>query len=1008
MNEVRKSASAQGGARAKPPSAPPVAIQPHGILFVVDAATLAITHVSANAGALLGRPAESLVGSAIADHLDADFVRALAAFGAAPGGSAGPFGSVALRGMPAAPAWRAASHRHGGLISIEVAPVPSDSPDIDRFVFEATAALRAVRDNAGIDATATMVARRLREMTGYERVLVVRFDAAGHGAVIAESKASSAGAPLLGIHFRADELPPWARALALQNPVRMIYDVAAAPAALVPPVAPGAALDLSEAMLRAAPPSQVQLLAGLGARAALLMSLVRDRRLWGLIVFLHRAPRRLSLPHRSVLQLMTDAIAVRLAAAETQEHEREMARRRRTLAALREAFGRAGGESVAAILRRHGRPLLRTVEASGALCHLPEGDVALGHVPVPETARRIAALCRMRGASGMFATDHVAGLDPALAAASKTAAGALFVALPRSRGWLLFLRAEEAAPRPADVPADRRIRERFAAWHAARAHHAPAWSTADIGIAPEIGAVVDDLAPLLAERRNMHRVQQNEAKLRAILDATQDGLIVVDRAGTILEFSPGAERLFRCAAAEMVGRNVELLIPEDLRQRHREGLARAAHALHARVMGTDGKLLALRRDGTTFPFELTLTSLVVGGETLFIGALRDITERLGAAQRDRFWFEHSSVGYSVSDPVTHRRVRVNPALCRILGYSERELLSMDVFATIHPDDIQLGQEWRETVRNGSDEPFRRLHRLLRKDGRTVWGRVTASPIRAADSSIAQIVSEIIDVTELVEADAKLRSALTRAEAASAAKSQFLATMSHELRTPLNAIIGLSEMMASEIMGPIGNARYADYVGDIHRAGRHLLDLVTDVLDTSRIEAGGYRLVLMPLQAAEVIDETHRIVAPLAAERGVRLERRVAPGLPPIRGDRRALKQILINVVSNAVKFTPKGGTVAIRAEAETAAVVIDVADTGTGIRPEDLPRVLEPFYRAGDVYTTNAAGGAGLGLSIANGLVAAHGGSLAIASKVGEGTTVTLRFPVSPAAPSAAASAAAP
>jgi PAS domain S-box-containing protein len=416
-------------------------------------------------------------------------------------------------------------------------------------------------------------------------------------------------------------------------------------------------------------------------------------------------------------------------------------------------------------------------------------------------------------------------------------------------------------------------------------------------------------------------------------------------------------------------------------------------------MGGDGKLLALRRDGTTFPFELTLTSLVLGGETIFIGALRDISERLSAGQRDRFWFEHSSVGYSVSDPVTHRRLRVNPALCRILGYGEPELLAMNVSATIHPDDAQLGQQWRETVRNGSDEPFRRLQRLIRKDGKIVWGRVTASPIRAAGSGAAHIVSEIIDVTELVEADAKLRAALTRAEAASAAKSQFLATMSHELRTPLNAIIGLSEMMASEIMGPMGNPRYKEYVSDIHRAGRHLLDLVTDVLDTSRIEAGGYRLVLGPLQAAEMIEETHRIVAPLAAERGVRLERTVAPGLPPIRGDRRALKQILINVVSNAVKYTPSGGSIAIRAEAEPAAVAIAVADTGTGIRPEDLARVTEPFYRAGDVYTSNAAGGAGLGLSIARGLVEAHGGSLAIASTFGEGTTVTLRFPASPPAP---------
>ena len=718
MTGRRKTARRRSGSPAKAAAAPAAAIQAHGLLFALNAATLTIEHVSANTRALLGKPPEAIVGGSIADYVDADFVRALAAFGAKSGGVAGPFGRVSLSGAADEPGWRAASHRHDDTITLELAPVPADSPDLDGFMFEANAALRAVRDHAGIDATATAVARRLREMTGYERVMVLRFDAEEHGEVIAESKAPSAGSPLLGIHFRADEFPPWARELALQNPVRMINDVTVPPVPLVPPENADAPLDLSEAILRAPPQSQVQLLAELGARAALLMSLVWNRRLWGLIVFLHRAPRRLSLPHRATLQLMADAIAVRFAAAESQERERELARRRRALAALRGALDRESGDSVGAMLRRHGRALMRIVGASGACCHLPEGDVAFGHAPAPETVRRIAAACRLRGAGGVFATDHVAGLDPALAESAKTAAGALHVALPRSRGALLFLRAEARPARP-ETHADRRIRERAAAWRAARDRHAPRWDAADLAIAPEVGALADELAPRLAERRNIHRVRRNEAMLRAILDATQDGLIVVDRAGTVLDFSPGAERLFRCHAAEMVGRNVDLLVPPEFRERHRAGLERATHGLHPRAMGGDGTLRALRRDGTTFPFELTLTSLVLGGETIFIGALRDLSERLSAEQRDRFWFEQSSVGYSVSDPATHRRTRVNPALCRILGYSERELLALNVFETLHPDDRDYGHEWRARVRDGGNEPLRRLHRLIRKDGKIV-------------------------------------------------------------------------------------------------------------------------------------------------------------------------------------------------------------------------------------------------------------------------------------------------
>jgi PAS domain S-box-containing protein len=1000
VNVQRNPTRGKHGGRAKAPPPVAAAVQPHGLLFVIDAGTLGIKQVSANVPELLGAAVEKIIGAPISEIVDADYAKALASFAAAAGRAAGPHGKVTLRGAVDGPGWRAACHRYGNTITLEAAPISIESPPLDGFLFDATAALQAVRDHAGIEATATAVARRLREMTGYDRVLVLRFDAQDQGEVIAESKAPSAGSSLLGVHLLADEIPAPVRALALQNPVRMIHDLTARPVPVVPEIDPaGEALDLSQAILRAAPQAQVQLLAGMGARAALIMSLVHERRLWGMAIFLHRAPRRLSLPHRSTLQLMADAIAVRLAAAENQESGRELARRRRALAALQNAFDRESGESVSAILRRHGRALLRVVGATGAWCSLPEADFGLGLAPLAETARRIGSLARVRGASGLFATDHVAGLDPALGTEAKIAAGALYLALPRSRGSLLFLRGETPLMPMPNGPQDRCVKQRRAAWRQAREHHGESWGAADLAIAPDLAEAVDELAPRLAERRNIHRVLQNEAKLRAILDATQDGLIVVDRAGKVLDFSPGAERLFRYSAAEMLGQPLERLVPESLRARHLAGFARASHELHARTMGGDGQLIALRKDGTTFPFEITVTSLVLHGETLFIGALRDITERLRTEQRDRFWFEHSSVGYSVSDPVTGRRTRVNPALCRILGYSERELLSMTVFETVHPDDRAAGHEWRARVRAGSDEPFRRLHRFIRHDGKVIWGDVTASPVRAPGVGLVQIVSETVDITELMETDVKLRAALSRAEAASAAKSQFLATMSHELRTPLNAIIGLSEMISSEVMGPVANARYADYVRDIHRAGRHLLDLVTDVLDTSRIEVGGYRLVLGPLQAKDVIGETHRIVAPLAAERGVRLEHAIGADLPPLRGDRRAVKQILINVMSNAVKYTPPGGSIVVRAEADAAFVAIIVADTGTGIRPEDLQHVIEPFYRAGDVYTSGAAGGAGLGLSIANGLVQAHGGSLGIASKVGEGTTVTLRFPIAPPAP---------
>ena len=289
MNVQRKVNRAKTRGRPAKAASGVTAVQPHGLLLVLDAETLAVKHVSANCDAFLGHPPAKILGSGIADHVDADYARTLAAFGAGDARTAGPSGPVTLRGPAPALGWRAASHRTGSTITVEIAPVPEGSPDLDGFLTEATAALRTVRDHAGIDATATTVARRLREMTGYERVMVVRFDDQGHSEIIAESKTPSAGSSLQGMHLLADTMPAPARAFALQNPIRMMHDLTAAPVPVVPPIdASGHAPELSEAILRAAPPIQVQLLAGMGARAALLMSLVRDRRLWGLVVFLHR------------------------------------------------------------------------------------------------------------------------------------------------------------------------------------------------------------------------------------------------------------------------------------------------------------------------------------------------------------------------------------------------------------------------------------------------------------------------------------------------------------------------------------------------------------------------------------------------------------------------------------------------------------------------------------------------------------------------------------------------
>ncbi len=233
----------------------------------------------------------------------------------------------------------------------------------------------------------------------------------------------------------------------------------------------------------------------------------------------------------------------------------------------------------------------------------------------------------------------------------------------------------------------------------------------------------------------------------------------------------------------------------------------------------------------------------------------------------------------------------------------------------------------------------------------------------------------------------------RADRANQAKSEFLANMSHELRTPLNAIIGFSEIMHGEVFGPVGNAQYLEYTDHIHASGHHLLCLINDVLDLSRIEAG--RLVL---DASDIlVDDLARDICKFfefnAGQRRVELRVDLAPALPLLVADLRAIKQVLINLMANAVKFTPAGGHVTLAARCdETGSIEICVADTGVGIHPDDLEKVFETFGQ-GQHQIARQEKGSGLGLPIARGLVQAHGGTLHLVSVVDKGTTVIVTFP---------------
>ncbi len=245
-------------------------------------------------------------------------------------------------------------------------------------------------------------------------------------------------------------------------------------------------------------------------------------------------------------------------------------------------------------------------------------------------------------------------------------------------------------------------------------------------------------------------------------------------------------------------------------------------------------------------------------------------------------------------------------------------------------------------------------------------------------------------------EVRLETARIEADEMNAGKSRFLANMSHELRTPLNAIMGFSDIMRTQMFGPL-TGKYAEYVGLIHESGRHLLDLINDVLDMSKIQAQRYELTREIFDIREPVSAALRLLRVQADEAGVKLRGSLPTVLIEANADRRALKQIVINLVSNAIKFTPAGGQITVNLQAYGDVLDLSVIDNGIGISAEDVSRLGRPFEQVGD--TTRHIGGTGLGLSLVRAFAELHGGEMIIESRLGEGTTVTVRLPVLDVAP---------
>lgn len=502
-----------------------------------------------------------------------------------------------------------------------------------------------------------------------------------------------------------------------------------------------------------------------------------------------------------------------------------------------------------------------------------------------------------------------------------------------------------------------------------------------------------ELESVIAKRTAAEtRLSQSERQLRQVVEGSIQS-IMIHRNHRILFANPAFLELFHLPDLEAARqiKDVGVMIAPHERERI---MAIADARIRGQSLPDRFEMQFCREDGSLFWGEQFVSVTEWEGQPALQVAIIEIEERKRAEAEYRNIFEHATEGIyrSTRGGV---QLRANPALVALNGYeTEQELLDA-------VRDISL--EWYV-------EPGRRAEfiELIERDGRVtdfvsevyrhksrerIWISENAFVVRDHAGETLYFQGTVRDITNQRRAQRELIAAKDEAERANQAKSQFLAKMSHELRTPLNAIIGFSEIYENEIFGPLGSKKYVEYASDILASGKHLLDLINDLLDLAKVEAGAVDLQDAPVNLGALAERAVELLQPISAKLGVNVDVRDMSHLPVMQADPRVLTQILVNLISNGVKFNRPGGSVTIRGvESEERMIGIVVHDDGIGIAAEDLETVLLPFGQIANQMVAEQKG-TGLGLPIVNSLIALHDGTLDIESTVGQGTSVTIWLP---------------
>lgn len=475
--------------------------------------------------------------------------------------------------------------------------------------------------------------------------------------------------------------------------------------------------------------------------------------------------------------------------------------------------------------------------------------------------------------------------------------------------------------------------------------------------------------------------KDGEKLFRMVVESAPNALILVNELGDIVLINNEVEKLFGYERSELIGKSVERLIPGRFSAKHPDFRNHFFNKPVARAMGAGRDLYAVRKDQTEFPVEIGLNPIQVPSGTMVLAAVIDITERKKAEERFRLVVEsapNAMVLVNEEGVIT----LVNSQTERLFGFKREELIGKVVEELIPKryrfDHSLFRQSFFTMLQNRAMGAGRDLYGL-RRDGSEFPIEIGLNPIESPEGNL--VLASIIDITErkLLEANRL--------------KSDFLANMSHELRTPLNAILGFSELLIDKKMGEL-NDKQVEYLNDIHASGSHLLQLINNVLDLSKIEAGRAEIHVEPFDIREVVEGVIHVLQPIAAKNNVSL---FAPAndLPEANLDKNKFRQILYNLVSNAIKFNKHRGSVTLEISLlEDDRFQLKVSDTGKGIATEDIRKLFIPFVQL-DSGTGRAHEGSGLGLALTKNIVELHNGAIRVESKLGEGSTFYVIMPLS-------------